>query len=478
MQKTLETPSFAPHSKESEMMVLGCMLSSANALNVASDQLEKGDFYLIEHSMIFDALKRCYLADRPADVHLVSEELKGVDQLDKAGGVAYITTLAQYAGTAAYVEEYADIVRKKALLRKMIQASQQIEKKSLKSNEDVHSILDEAQALFFQISQRASSKLGISIKDFLIGAHSTENVSFLKELQLKQEEYSQKDKDAPAITGVPTGFIDLDSLISGLNPANLIILAARPSMGKTGLMLNMADYVAFEMDVPVAFFSLEMTASEIVMRLITSRAGVETDKIRTGSLTGHDYQKVVESVNCMQDHQFIIDDQPGLTITDLCAKARRLKEVYNIGFIVIDYLQLISGARGSYGPENRQNEISEISRMLKNLARELDIPILCGSQLSRKVEERAGHRPMLSDLRESGSIEQDADIVKFIFRREYYNPQDKPGIAEIIVAKNRHGSIGSVELAFRKELVQFNNFSQTNEFEDDSDSAFDAFNPK
>jgi replicative DNA helicase len=477
MQKTFETPTFSPHSKESEMMVLGCMLSSANALNIASDQLVKDDFYLVEHSMIFDALKRCYLADRPADVHLVCEELKSSDNLEKVGGTGYVTTLAQYAGTAAYVEEYADLVRKKALLRKMIQASQQIEKKSLKSNDDVHSILDEAQSLFFQISQRATTKLGVTVKDYLIGSHVKEGSPFLKELQKKQEEFSLKDKDAPAITGIPCGFVDLDKIMSGLNEANLIILAARPSMGKTGLMLNMADHVAFEMDVPVAFFSLEMTAAELVMRLITSRAEVETDKIRTGSLTGHDYQKVVEAVNCMQEHQFIIDDQPGLTITDLCSKARRLKEVYNIGFIVVDYLQLISGSRGSYGPDNRQNEISEISRMLKSLARELNIPILCGSQLSRKVEERAGHRPMLSDLRESGSIEQDADIVQFIFRREYYNPQDKPGIAEIIIAKNRHGSIGSVELSFRKELVQFNSLTAMDEFDED-DNAFDAFNPK
>ena len=476
MQKTFETPTFSPHSKESEMMVLGCMLSSANALNVASDQLEKADFYLAEHSMIFEALKKCYLADRPADVHLVCEELKNNECLEKAGGASYITKLAQYAGTAAYVEEYADLVRKKSLLRRMIQASQKIEKKSLKSNENVHSILDEAQSLFFQISQRANTKLGVSVKDYLLGAHEKQANPFLKDLQKKQEEFSLKDKDAPAITGIPSGFIDLDKITSGLNDANLIILAARPSMGKTGLMLNIADHVSFAMNVPVAFFSLEMTASEIVMRMITSRAQVETDKIRTGSLTGHDYQKVVEAVNCMQDHDFIIDDQPGLTITDLCAKARRLKEVYDIGFIVIDYLQLISGARGSYGAENRQTEISEISRMLKNLARELNIPILCGSQLSRKVEERAGHRPMLSDLRESGSIEQDADIVQFIFRREYYNPQDKPGIAEIIVAKNRHGSIGSVELAFRKEFVHFNNLTPMEDFDTD-DGAFDAFDP-
>lgn len=259
-----------------------------------------------------------------------------------------------------------------------------------------------------------------------------------------------------------------------------MILAARPAMGKTCLALNIAENVCFKSKIPVGFFSLEMSAEQLVHRIICSQAEVESDKIKTGALNGSEFQRIVGSVSDMQKHVMIIDDQPGLKITDLRARARRMKESYGIGFIIIDYLQLISGSGSGRTMENRQNEISEISRMLKTLARELNVPILCLSQLSRKVEDRPGHRPMMSDLRESGSIEQDSDIVMFLLRREYYDPNDKPGMAELIVGKNRHGGVGIVNLTFRKEYAQFVNYTPVKfnaEHDPMAESEFNQFSP-
>ncbi len=468
-----------PHSKESEMMVLGCMLTSSNALSIGADGLEDSDFYHAEHQIVFKALKQAFAQEKPADVHLIAEELKRIGKLDLVGGISYITLLVQYAGTSAYVEEYVEIIRKKSVLRQMIESSKIIEKKALDEPDDVYSALDEAQSYFFRISQKANPSLGINLKEILSGIKAESKTPYLKELQQKQEAYHTRDPNAPIVTGLPTGFSDLDKLINGFNKANLIILAARPSMGKTALAINIAEYLVFEQNMAVGVFSLEMTADELLHRMVCSLSEVESDRIKTGSLDGIEYQRVVETVGRMQKQTLIIDDQPGLKITDLRARARRLKEVYDIQFLVIDYLQLLSGSKGHFSVDNRQNEISEISRMLKNLARELMIPILCLSQLSRKVEDRAGHRPMLSDLRESGSIEQDADIVMFVFRREYYNSNDKPGLAEVIVSKNRHGGVGDVELAFRKKFAKFSNYSkESSSSSPESDEAFSAFTPR
>lgn len=444
-----------PNSKESEMMVLGCMLTSINSLNIGADSLDESDFYYNEHKIIFQALKASYRNDKPADVHLVCEELKRQERLKAVGGVAYITTLAQYAGTSAYIEEYIAIIKNKSILRKMIHSAQIIEKTSLEDPADVLTSLDDAQQMFFQISQTANPMMAVSIKEILSGVKSKSQQSYLKELQERQEKYQQRGPEDPGITGIPTAFVDLDKMINGFNASNLMILAARPAMGKTAFAINIAENICFKRNIPVGIFSLEMSAEQLVHRIICSQTEVESDKIQTGAINGQEFQRIVASIKEMQDKTLIIDDQPGLKITDLRARARRMKERYQIGFLVIDYLQLISGS--SRMQENRQNEISEISRMLKNLARELDIPILCLSQLSRKVEERAGHRPMMSDLRESGSIEQDSDVVMFLLRREYYDPNDKPGMAELIIAKNRHGAVGNITLTYRKEIAQFAN---------------------
>lgn len=450
----------APHSKESEMMVLGSMLTSINSLNIAADSLDENDFYFTEHKIVFQTLKTAYRSDKPADVHLVAEELKRQNKLKAIGGISYLTTLAQYAGTSAYIEEYIELVRNKSILRRMINTAQDIERQAINDPPDVHVLLDEAQGQFFTISQAASNNAGMLLKELLSGVKSTSQMPYLKELQERQEKFQQRGPDDLGITGIPTHFVDVDKLLNGLCPSNLMILAARPAMGKTALAINMAENVAFKNGLAVGIFSLEMTAEQLMHRMICSQAGVESDKIRNGSLSGVEYQRIVAAVNAMmKGGPIVIDDQPGLKITDLRARARRMKESYDIQFLVVDYLQLISGSGLSRNAENRQNEISEISRMMKTLARELNIAILCLSQLSRKVEERQGHRPMMSDLRESGSIEQDSDIVMFLLRREYYDPYDKPGLAELIVAKNRHGAVGNINMTYRKEIAQFANYS-------------------
>ncbi len=592
------TVKVAPNSKESEMMVLGCMLTSINGLNIAADSLDDSDFYFTEHKIVFSVLKNCYKSDKPADIHIVCEELKRLDKLQAVGGPGYITMLAQYAGTSAHIEEYAKIVHDKSMLRRMINAAQVIEKKALDHPENVESALDEAQQMFYQISQNARSMTGVLIGEVLSGVKSESETPFLKIIQERQEKYQENGGKDLGITGISTTYTDLDKMLNGFNNSNLMILAARPAMGKTAFAINIAENICFKNNIPVGIFSLEMSAEQLVHRIICSQAEVESDKIKTGSLNGEEYQRIVETVHNIQSHPLIIDDQPGLKISDLRSRARRMKESWGVGFIVIDYLQLLTGS-GSYKvQENRQLEISEISRLLKNLARELNIPVLVLSQLSRKVEERQGHRPMMSDLRESGclagdtiikdavtgkiytikeladrdvqspisvfgvnselkvgihqmtkafysgkkevfelktrtgrtikasgnhpflkingwarldelqinekiaipreidlywdeiisitklgiedvydatvenvhnfvandiivhnSLEQDADIVMFLLRREYYDAMDKPGMAELIVAKNRHGGIGNVNLTFRKEIAQFANYT-------------------
>ena len=477
MSKEKPKVKIAPNSKESEMMVLGCMLTSINGLNVACDSLDSQDFYYTEHQNIFNALKRLYKKDKPADIHIVAEELKADEKLEAIGGIAYLTTLAQYVGTSAYIEEYVELVKNKSMLRQMIRASENIERKALDEPSDVHGALDEAQTLFFNIGQAANRDRHYNIKDLLSGLKAKSQLPFLKELQERQEAYHARGENEVGITGIPTQFLDIDKMINGLAPSNLIILAARPAMGKTAFAVNMAENICFKNDTPVGIFSLEMSAEQLLHRMICSQAEVESEKIVNGSLDGSEYQRIVETVDRMQNHTMLIDDQPGLKISDLRARARRMKEVYDIGFLAIDYLQLLSGSSGYYGSDNRQNEISEISRSLKNLARELDIPVLCMSQLSRKVEERTGHRPIMSDLRESGSLEQDADIVMLMFRPDYYDPQNKPGLTEVIVAKNRHGRVGSVNLTFRKEYAQFTNYSGHESAEEDNSAIFSAFTP-
>ncbi|MEM7174700.1 MAG: replicative DNA helicase [Chlamydiota bacterium] len=479
MTRTQSKIKIAPNSKESEMMVLGCMLTKMSSLNIAADVLHPADFYYSEHQIIFQVLKELYKKDKPADIHLVAEELKRIKKLQEIGDVAYLTTLAQYAGTAAYVEEYTELIKNKSILRRMIQASQEIEKVALEDPPHVHEVLDEAQAKFFAISQQTNLQAGFKIKDLLSGMKAESGLPYLKELEARQQTYSEKGEDASIFTGIPSGFVDLDKVINGLAPSNLIICAARPAMGKTAFALNIAENACFKHQLPVGIFSLEMSAEQVLNRMICSQSGIESEKILTGSIKpGDEFQRVVEAVNQMQEQVMIIDDQPGLKVTDLRARARRMKEIHDIQLLVIDYLQLLSGSGRHYQNENRQQEISEISRMLKNLARELDIPVLCLCQLSRKVEDRQGHRPMMSDLRESGAIEQDADIVMFLLRPEYYDENAFPGTGQVIIGKNRHGATDTIKVSYQKELARFDNYIPDAPVpSDNSADAFDSFSP-
>lgn len=450
-----------PHSKEAEMMVLGCMLSSIDAVNAVVSVITENDFFFNEHRLIFACIQTFFNNDHLCDVHLVAEELKRRTQLHSVGGVPYLTTLVQYAGTSIHTEEYAEIVASKALLRRMITTARNIEREAYTDPKDVFSALDQAQQQLFVVGQnnrRAHAKM---IGELLRGKTHKEGLSFIDLLQKKQEVYQTRGPEDPGITGLSTGFFDLDKIINGMGRSNLTILAARPAMGKTALLINIAESVCFKSKLPVAIFSLEMSSEQLVQRIIASQAEVDSEKIRTGSLSGEEFQRIVETVAILEESPLFIDDQPALSISDVRSRSRRLKEAHDIDFIVIDYLQLLSGSGSVRSQENRQNEISEVSRMLKNLARELYVPLLCAAQLSRKVEDRQGHRPMMSDLRESGSIEQDADQVLFLLRREYYDPDDRPGMAEVIVGKNRHGAVGSVQLTYRKEIVQFANYTGT-----------------
>lgn len=445
-----------PHSKDSEMMVLGCMLTSSSSLNVGADSLDDADFYYNEHKLIFQILKNAYKSDKPADIHIVCEELKRQEKLKTIGGAAYVTSLAQYAGTSAYTEEYVSIVRNHSILRRMIYAAQNMEKKALEGPEDVQGCLDDAQKELFQISQSNIADYGKTVEEIIIGTKSESKKSFEELLIESKIRYELLGQQSCNVTGIPTGFIDLDRMINGLGKSNFIVLACRPSMGKTALSLNIAQNVSNHHKIPVGIFSLEMSADQLVQRMICFSSGISSTKIVTGELNQKEYDFVLETSRNIKKLPIIIDDQSSLKITDIRTRSRRMVQKDKVGLIIIDYLGLING---STKQESRQMEISEISRMLKSLARELNVPILCCAQLSRKVEERATHRPIMSDLRDSGSIEQDADVVMFLYRREYYDPNDKPGVAEIIVSKNRHGPVGNIQLAYSKEIAKFENYT-------------------
>lgn len=445
-----------PNSKESEKLILGAMLNNVNYLNQAATELQEEDFYFLENKIIFRVLQDAFKHDESMDLHLTAEELRRQKKLDIIGGSQYLAALADAAGMTLHMQTYIDILRSKSILRKMLQAAKDIFQNVAEEPRDVISTLDSAQNALFRISQTSLVTPYILVADKLKGTKTSP--SFLKQLEEKQEFFrAHAAEGGLPLTGLRTYFHDLDQMINGFAPSNLMILAARPAMGKTALALNIVENMCFHDNIPIGIFSLEMTADQLVSRIVCSRARVESKKINLGDVSGQDFQRVVSVVNEMQGQTLLIDDQPGIKITDLRSRARRMKESFDIQFLVIDYLQLLSGT--SRYMDNRQAEITEISRMLKTLARELHIPILCLSQLSRKVEDRANHRPMMSDLRESGSIEQDSDLVMFLLRREYYDPNDKPGLGELIVAKNRHGSIGSVQLVFEKQFASFQNYA-------------------
>lgn len=427
-----------PQNIDAERSTLGSMLLEKEAIYKAQEILNPEDFYREAHRVIFEVVIHLANKGEPVDIITVSEELKQRNMLDKIGGIPYLTSLANAVPTAANVEYYARIVEEKALLRSVIRVSTDIVSMSYEGAQEVDVILDEAEKQIFQISQKRNVKGYVSLKSILV--ETFERIETL---------YESKG----GVTGLPTGFTDLDRMTAGLQPSDLIILAARPSMGKTTFALNIASHAAIDLKIPVIMFSLEMSKEQLAMKMLCSEAGVDNQRIRTGTLLDSDWPRLSHALGKLSDSMMFIDDTPGATVLDIRAKSRRIKSEFGLGMILIDYLQLMSSRTKT---ENRQQEVSEISRSLKSLARELEVPVVALSQLSRAVEQRTDKRPGLADLRESGSLEQDADIVAFLYREDYYNQEtDRKNITDLIIAKQRNGPIGTVEFLFQKEFGKF-----------------------
>lgn len=435
-----------PHSPEAEMMVLGTMINNKKALIEASDILEESDFYNDSYRLLFKCLKGFGDKEKSTDIHLIAEELKRNLEFEIIGGFSGLMTLSDFASTSANIGEYCQIVKDKAKMRKGISIAQQLEYTLLQNPEDVYETLDNAQQDLFNINE-SFNNAGKLISEIIKEKKIVEGIT------QRHEDYKIYGFNENAITGLRTGFNDLDKILDGLHNSNLYILAARPAMGKTALALNICSALSQNRRA-VGIFSLEMTGEQLTHRMICTESKIPSFKIKSGNLTDKEYKAVQEAAQKIHQLPLIVDATGNLKISEIRARARRMKSKYDISLLVIDYLTLISGSRA----ENKQVEVSEISKALKSLAKELNIPILCLSQLSRKVEERAGHRPMMSDLRDSGQIEADADVVMFLLRREYYDPNDKPGQAELIIGKNRHGEVGCIPLSFDKELVVFTDY--------------------
>ena len=432
-----------PHSMEAESSVLGGLLLDNGAWDRVGDVLGEADFYRHEHKLIYAALGRLIAENKPADVITVHEQLQRQGQAADVGGLGYLNALAQYVPSASNIRRYAEIVRERSILRQLVSASDEIATNAFATKgRAVAEILDEAEGKIFQIGeQSARLKQGFQSMESLV-------VELLDQVQ----EMADNPND---ITGVPTGFYDLDRMTSGLQAGDLVVLAARPSMGKTALAINIAEHVALNEGLPVAVFSMEMGASQLAVRIVGSIGRIDQTHLRTGKLSDEEWPRLTEAIERLRDVSLHIDETPGLTPSELRAGARRLaRQCGKLGLIVVDYLQLMSGSTS--GDENRATELGEISRGLKALAKELKCPVLALSQLNRGVEQRTDKRPMMSDLRESGAIEQDADIIMFIYRDDYYNKDSaEQGVAEIIIGKQRNGPTGTLKLAFIKPLTRF-----------------------
>jgi len=432
-----------PHSIEAESSVLGGLLLDNQAWDRVNDLLVENDFYRHEHKLIFTAIGTVINGSKPADVITVFEHLQHQGKADSMGGLTYLNSLAQYVPSASNIRRYAEIVRERGILRKLVTASDEIATNAFNpQGRPVDKILDEAEQKIFNIGEEGSrNKQGFQSMDTLV-----------IELMDRVQEMADNPND---ITGVPTGFYDLDRMTSGLQAGDLVVLAARPSMGKTAFAVNIAEHVALNEGLPVAVFSMEMGASQLAVRVVGSIGRIDQGHLRTGKLSDEEWPRLADAIDRLRTVSLHIDETPGLTPSELRANARRLaRQCGKLGLIVVDYLQLMSGS--TTGGDNRATELGEISRGLKMLAKELQCPVIALSQLNRSVEQRTDKRPMMSDLRESGAIEQDADIIMFIYRDDYYNKDSKePGIAEIIIGKQRNGPTGTVRLTFLKPLTRF-----------------------
>jgi replicative DNA helicase len=434
-----------PHSIEAESSVLGGLLLDNGAWDRMGDLLVDGDFYRHEHKLIYAAVGGLINASKPADVITVFERLQSLGKADEIGGLVYLNSLAQYVPSASNIRRYAEIVRERSILRKLVSASDEIATNAFNpQGKPVDKILDEAEQKIFNIGEEGSRmKQGFQSMDALV-----------VELLDRVTEMAENPND---ITGVRTGFHDFDKMTSGLQPGDMIVLAARPSMGKTSLAINIAEHVALNEGLPVAVFSMEMGASQLAVRIVGSIGRIDQGHLRTGKLSDEEWPRLTEAIEKLRTVSLHIDETPGLSTSELRANARRLARQYGrLGLIVVDYLQLMSTSTS--GDENRATAVGEISRGLKMLAKELKCPVIALSQLSRGVESRTDKRPMMSDLRESGAIEQDADIIMFIYRDDYYDKNSKePGVAEVIISKHRNGPTGTIKLAFLKPITKFEN---------------------
>jgi replicative DNA helicase len=430
-----------PQNSEAEASLLGAILIDSDAIVKIADAITADDFFETKHQRIYEAIQKLYEKRSPIDVLTLSDQLKNNGYLDMVGGPAYLTELTNFVPTAAHVEQYADIVAQKAMRRRLITASNEISGLGYDESSSLRDLIEQAESRLFEVSQQHVKQSVVSLEAIL--AESFERLDDLH-------------KDKQKIRGVPTGFKDMDNILAGLQRSDLFVLAARPSMGKTALALNLAHNVAVQSKEPVLIFSLEMSKEQLVDRLLSMESGVDAWALRTGNLTDSDFEKIGQAMGTLSEAPIFIDDTPGITVSDLRTKARREAHQHPLGLVIVDYLQLMSGG-GRYGSEgNRVQEISEISRGLKGVARELNVPLLALSQLSRSVESRSPQIPQLSDLRESGSIEQDADVVAFIYREEYYNPEtDRKKITDILIKKHRNGPTGGIELYFDNEKQRF-----------------------
>jgi replicative DNA helicase len=430
-----------PQNAEAEASLLGALLIDSDAIVKIADSVRTDDFFDKRHERIYEAIVHLYEHHEAIDVLTLSDRLRNSGQLDSVGGPSYLTELTNFVPTAAHVEQYADIVAQKALRRRLITASKEIGGLGYDESRQLSELVEEAETRLFEVSQQHVKQDVISLETIL-----AESFDRLDDLH----------KDKQKIRGVPTGFKDLDNLLAGFQKSDLVILAARPSMGKTALALNFAHNIAVQSGQPVLVFSLEMSKEQLVDRLLSMESGVDAWALRTGNLTDADFEKIGQAMGTLSEAQIYIDDSPGITISDLRTKARREAHRRPLGLIIVDYLQLMSGPNRYGNDGNRVQEISEISRGLKGIARELNVPILALSQLSRSVESRSPQIPQLADLRESGSIEQDADVVAFIYREEYYNPDtDRKKLADIFIKKHRNGPVGGLELYFDNERQRF-----------------------
>ena len=434
-----------PHSIEAEQSVIGSMLMDREAVIAASEIITGSDFYQQQYGIMFDAMVELFNEGKPVDLVTLQDRLKEKDVPPEVSSLDFVRDIITIVPTSANVKSYATIVSEKAVLRRLIKTTEEIANTCYAGKEPLENILADTEKSIFDLLQNKGGQEFVPIKQVAINV-----------LEKIEDAY----KNQGTVTGIPSGFIDLDYKLSGFQPSDFILIAARPSMGKTAFVLNVVDYVSVRKNLPCMVFSLEMSKEQLVNRMLSMESNVDSQKLRTGTLTDSDWDAVVEGIGIIGNSKLIIDDTPGISISEMRSKCRKYKMEHNLELIIIDYLQLMSGSVGGRN-ESRQQEISDISRSLKALARELSVPVIALSQLSRAVEQRPDHRPMLSDLRESGAIEQDADMVMFLYRDEYYNPDsEEKGVAEVIIAKQRSGPTGSVKLAWLANLTKFGNLEQ------------------